>query len=324
MEIQDPVHIHKDKNGLSFIQVSNLVSDKEAKIVLFDQLEFNFSPVEVIQAYLDLDKELYIDSTYELMESTTVFKICELKNIDKITYFYNPRTSTDLNQTIELLKIKGLTCVPRQYFADYMNVYEPVYEDKLVNKTFLCLNGKLTAERIFLVSLLSQYNLLQHGYVSLFDEKNNLFECEPVEDIVNNSTFSTGAKTSMLSEFNKLSLPLTVDTDIMSPEISHSRQFNRDIYDAVDFAIVPETTGNVTRGEFFITEKTIKCILTNTKFIAVACLFYIKQLKEYFYTNFNKDISHLTDWCDTSYDEIENTEERIKKVVEIAHSLVNK
>ena len=60
----------------------------------------------------------------------------------------------------------------------------------------------------------------------------------------------------------------------------------------------------------------------NKKFIPLASKGFLRNLKRYYMTEFNKDISHLTDWCDTSFDDITDLEKRTKMVVNIvAHEI---
>jgi hypothetical protein len=120
----------------------------------------------------------------------------------------------------------------------------------------------------------------------------------------------------------KLKLPLVADTNQFNMQISHTKKFNAELYNAVDFVIVPETTGCTMQDNFFPTEKTVKCILMNKKFIPLASKGFLRNLKRYYMTEFNKDISHLTDWCDTSFDDITDLEKRTKMVVNIvAHEI---
>lgn len=307
-------------NSLGFFKLNNLSSETDAEVIIIDTYHFINIYNDDIQYYLDSNKCVYIDSTYEMMEQSILEKISVLDNIHNIHYFYNPRKNEDKNQLLIMLKERGLNCVSRQHFIDNASAYVPHYENNLPSKRYACLTGKLNISRIFLVSLLSKYNLLDHGHVSFFNTDSidkNFTQSDDIMTMVNKSSFNAKNKYVMHQEVSKIRLPLVVDSNVLDSKLSHERMFNASIYDSVDFVIVPETGGNVLQGEFFVTEKTIKCILMNKKFVAIASRFFIKKLKEYYMNNFSKDISHLTDWCDTSYDEIESLEERIEKVVEI-------
>jgi hypothetical protein len=312
-------------NSLGFFKLNNLSSETDAEVIIIDTYHFVNMHNDDIQYYLDSNKCVYIDSTYEMMEQNILEKISVLNNIHNIYYFYNPRKNENNNQLLILLRERGLNCISRQHFIDNASVYEPYYQNSLPNKKYACLTGKLNISRIFLVSLLSKYNLLDHGHVSFFNTDSidkNFTQSSDIKTLIDSSKFSIENKYIMNGETARIRLPLVVDSNVLDSKLSHERMFNASIYDSVDFVIVPETEGNVLREEFFVTEKTIKCILMNKKFVAIASRFFIKKLKEYYMNNFSKDISHLTDWCDTSYDEIESLEERIEKVVEIVNSQV--
>ena len=97
-------------------------------------------------------------------------------------------------------------------------------------------------------------------------------------------------------------------------ETAHAKNFNGDYYKAVDFCIISESDHE---NGFFITEKTVKCINLNKKFIAFAAPNYIENLKAYYKDKLNTDISHLTDWCNTSYSKEQNTFKRAEKIIQI-------
>ena len=44
---------------------------------------------------------------------------------------------------------------------------------------------------------------------------------------------------------------------------------------------------------------------------------YIENLKAYYKDKLNTDISHLTDWCNTSYSKEQNTFKRAEKIIQI-------
>jgi hypothetical protein len=184
-------------------------------------------------------------------------------------------------------------------------------------KHYLCLTGKVNPSRTFLIALLSKYNLLQYGHVSYFGEDytDKNFDKQKIDDYKNDPFLSANAKEFIRKELTQIKLPIIADTMQFNAEISHTKMFNAELYSAVDFVVVPETTGCTIHGNFFPTEKTVKCINLNKKFIPIASVRYLKKLKAYYKDNFDKDISHLTDWCDTSFDNITNLEKRTITVV---------
>jgi hypothetical protein len=111
-----------------------------------------------------------------------------------------------------------------------------------------------------------------------------------------------------------------LDTTNLNYITSHAREYNADYYKAVDFVIVVESHINVGLEQdkvFFITEKISKCIQLDIPFILLGTEGLLRHTKEQAKIHLGKDISHLTDWCDTSYDDIENLWERIDKIVDI-------
>jgi hypothetical protein len=308
---------------LSFFQLNTLTAINEAEIILFDFTSFNSASIKYLQGLIFLGKEIYIDSTYELIEESVLLKIQRLRNIQQISYFYNPRSNGNLTKRVNSLISKGLKCFPAQYFIDYPERYIPVVNGIMPAKDFLCLTGKITAERTYLVSLLSKFDLLDSGYVSFFNTESvdQEFDSSSIYDSYR-SNLSEPAKQIIKDEMSKIKLPLTVDQPLLTKYLSHSKLFNASLYAAVDFVIVPETGGSLTHNEFFVTEKTIKCILTNKKFIPVGSQYFLKNLKEYYLTQHNRDISALVNWYDDSFDSIQTTEKRIEQIVNIVKNTV--
>ena len=308
---------------LSFLQLTNKVSFEDAEVILLDHNYFIFKLSDYeIRKYIKSKKIIYIDGTYELMSPGVLEKLNRFPKIKSICYFYNPRDKDNAHNQQLLLKLKqkGLVCVATQYFVDYANIYQPDINATIMpKKLYLCLTGKVNSSRTFLIALLSKYNLLQHGYVSYFGEDYSPpnFSSETIEQYRNAFFLSPLAKDLIRQELTRIKLPLVADTTHFSAKISHTKKFNAQLYSAVDFVIVPETFGCAINGEFFPTEKTIKCINLNKKFIPIASKDFLKNLKKYYKDNFNKDISHLTDWCDTSFDNLPSLEERIKRVLEV-------
>jgi len=74
---------------------------------------------------------------------------------------------------------------------------------------------------------------------------------------------------------------------------------------------------DIREGMIFITEKTMKCVQQNKKFILFASSGSLSFIKNKVKLYLNKDITHLTDWCDTSYDNIKDKWERLDKIVNI-------
>ena len=108
---------------------------------------------------------------------------------------------------------------------------------------------------------------------------------------------------------------MVLDVNNHTHGITHTRFYNGDYYKVVDFVIVVES--DVSEGLHFITEKTMKCIQQDKKFILLASKGSLANLKHEVKEHLNLDITHLTDWCDISYDEIGNIWERLDKIINI-------
>ena len=324
-----PLH---HNSGLSFLQLTNITSFQDAEAVLIDFNTFSSMKDKEIRWYINSKKIIYIDGTYEFLNNTVLEILENLSNIlqcdlGAVHYFCNPVNHERLSQYPLLLKLtqKGLICTPDHYFIRYSNIYQPdINADTLPKQRYLCLTGKLNPSRTFLIALLSKYNLLQYGHVSYFGEDgiDKEFDTQKIDHYKTANFLSLPAKYIIRVEMKKLKLPLVADINQFNTKVSHTKKFNAELYSAVDFVIVPETTGCTLDGNFFPTEKTVKCINLNKKFIPIASVGYLKKLKAYYKDNFDKDISHLTDWCDTSFDNITDLEKRIMMVVKtVAHEI---
>ena len=324
-----PLH---HNSGLSFLQLTNITSFQDAEAVLIDFNTFSSMKDKEIKWYINSKKIIYIDGTYEFLNNTVLEILENLSNIlqcdlGAVHYFCNPVNHERLSQYPLLLKLtqKGLICTPDHYFIRYSNIYQPdINADTLPKQRYLCLTGKLNPSRTFLIALLSKYNLLQYGHVSYFGEDgiDKEFDTQKIDHYKTANFLSLPAKYIIRVEMKKLKLPLVADINQFNIKVSHTKKFNAELYSAVDFVIVPETTGCTLDGNFFPTEKTVKCINLNKKFIPIASVGYLKKLKAYYKDNFDKDISHLTDWCDTSFDNITDLEKRIMMVVKtVAHEI---
>jgi hypothetical protein len=318
--------VHHNVN-LSFLHLTNITSFRDAKAVLIDLTTFSNLSHKEIRKYINSKKIIYIDGSYELLEEIVLEKLDNFSNLESVYYFCNPKNTPHAQTLLLKLRQRGLICDPEQFFINYANIYQPdPNAATMPKKQYLCLTGKVTPSRTFLIALLSKYNLLQYGHVSYFGEDNidKTFDKQIIDNYKNASFLSSPAKDVIRDEIKKLKLPLVADTTQFNAEISHTKTFNAELYSAVDFVIVPETTGCTMNGNFFPTEKTVKCISLNKKFIPIASVGYLKNLKAYYKNNLDKDISHLTDWCDTSFDSIIELEKRTMMVVKNVANEISK
>ena len=328
MELNKKIFPLHHNSSLSFLQLTNITSFQDAEAVLISFNTFSSMEDKEIYNYINSKKIIYIDGSYEVLSTIVLEKLNKVplnQRLNSVCYFCNPTNNT-YDQTLLLkLRQRGLICDPDQFFINYANIYQPdINAATMPKQRYLCLTGKLNPSRTFLIALLSKYNLLQYGHVSYFGEDyiDKDFDPRKIDDYKTENFLSPSAKNVIEDEMKKLKLPLVADTNQFNMEISHTKKFNAELYSAVDFVIVPETTGCTLDGNFFPTEKTVKCINLNKKFIPIASVGYLKKLKAYYKDNFDKDISHLTDWCDTSFDNITDLEKRIMMVVKtVAHEI---
>jgi hypothetical protein len=312
--------------NLSFLRYNNLTTVEDAEVISFNFNTFIYETSDKeIEEFIQLNKIIYIDNTYEVLETPVLEKLNRLSKIDSIYCYYIPAKDTDL-KLLSKLKKRGLKCFPKQYFIDYAKFYTPHYRKRrdgvrvpMPKKSYNCLTGKVNPTRTFLIALLSKYKLLQYGYVSYFGENHTEYNQSNnnINDFNNAAYLSSRAKKIIRKELKQIKLPIVADANLFGDTLSHTKDFNAELYDAVDFVVVPETYGCTNNDNFFPTEKTIKCILMNKKFIVVGNQYFLKNLKKYYDTYHQYDISHLTDWCDTSYDALPTLEERIIQVVNI-------
>lgn len=328
MIINKKTFISEPYNQLGFLRFPNETTLIDAEVVVYDIHEFVLTSHKKIDNLIRNGKSIYIDGTWEKLEPIVLEKIDGLLEINSVHYFYCPKASEDHSQVL-LSKLiqRGLVCVPKQYFINYANYYKPaVNSAPMPRKSYLCLTGKVNPTRTFLIALLSEYKLLQHGHVSYFGENHTdpNFDLHKIDEFNNADYLSHEAKRRIRKELKQIKLPIIADVNKFDGTISHTKVFNAWLYFAVDFVIVVETFGCTNSEDFFPTEKTSKCILMNKKFIPIASKGFLRKLKSYYMSEFNKDISHLTDWCDTSFDNESSLEERVKRVVEVSHNEINK
>lgn len=301
---------------LSFLKLENQVSYEEAEIVCIG-FYHEKEKAELVKTWLQEGKKVYIDSSFEIMAPWPLSQLDDIDDLSNLYYFFVPwdEYPPDIQKMIDKALKKGMHFVATQYYADYAKRYVPYYKDEVPKKTYLCYNGKTRTERTCLVSLLSHYDLLKYGYVTYFGENytDRNFTPEKIEDMLNTWSMPDDVREKMKDGLSKLNLPLTLEAPYFNQRVSHSMTYCGDYYKAVDFVVVPETM----HWNFFISEKTAKCIELNKKFIIYGAPHYVKRLKKYYLEKFKKDISHLTDWCDTSYDDEYDVIQRAEKIIKI-------
>lgn len=289
---------------ISFFHTPNVTeSIQSCETILIPAWNFNSLSFNIFKKIIDLNKRVILDFTYEMIDPNVVLKLAQYDNLENVEYYCNDRGLDYELEQIPTCLNKGLKLYMSQFFIDNQDEYCPIIKKTSVpQKKFIMYTGKTRPERTLMVALLSYYDLIKYGYVSYFGDNHNLYykhgkttDVYELADLKTNIELVEKVKIGL----EKLSIPLTIDVNTLSYETSHSKNFLANYYQASDFAIVLETEYD---NNFFVTEKTIKCILCNKKFIVFACQGFIKKLKEYYLNKLGIDISHLTDWCDTSYD----------------------
>jgi hypothetical protein len=174
-----------------------------------------------------------------------------------------------------------------------------------VTRVFICLNHILNNKRsyrLYLISLLLQKDLFQYGYISapLLDNGTIKLELyDPCSDLSNES------KKHIFENLYKKAFPLILDSgidynsasaDIISEEFACGALWH----------IVTETV--FYDQKLHLTEKIFKPIVVQRPFILVAAPGNLKYLKSYGFRTFDR-------WIDESYDEIEDNNLRLEKIV---------
>ena len=262
----------------------------------FKELEiFQDKPIVVDYSFENIDKQTYS----WLEESGRKFKIYTN------SIFTEPKYSEYDHIKIDYSKIHI-----ERFFLNYRNKYfcdgQIQTTTSKLKKPFLYMVGKNRPHRILLLQKIIEQGLLESGYISYFLTSNYNFDKQFNID---------------LNFLNNLPKKLELDVDKFTPEVSHSIYFNREYYDLVDFVVVAET--EIDKGRMFFTEKIAKCIILNKPFILLSSPNSISTLKTYCRNELELDISHLTDWIDTSYDKEKNLEKRILMIVDQIQKQVN-
>lgn len=281
------------REGNSFLRFKDTTSSIDASeaVVLMSHQKDRFTEFYNIPD----SKTLILDFSYENIYSSVIEKISSLRSNFKVY-----TNGVFLDNPSPVFNFSNIHVEP--FFLTHLDKYTPIQETKSSrkHKDFLYMVGKNRPHRVKLLKELYKKNLLDGGYVSYFFEEEKNF----------------GSPSYLVTlEDDCLNLPLnsSLDVESLTFEVSHSLSFNREYYDLVDFVIVAETECDNNR--FFFTEKITKCILLNKRFLLLSSPNALLTLKSECQRYLNLDISHLTDWVDTSYDSEENLDKRIEMIV---------
>ena len=175
-------------------------------------------------------------------------------------------------------------------------------------KYFLCYNRRPHIHRIILASLLEKNNLIDKGLMSFPDE--SFAEGFPDKSVImhklSNMIVNVEDIDEVLKYYKKFKsrLPLLVDTETLDENLWF--RFDITPYKKTFFSVVVETLYN--EDSIFIDEKVWKAIDAMHPFIFVGNYHGLKKLKELGYRTFHP-------YIDESYDDIEESMERMKSIV---------
>jgi len=328
MIIKEPSYVKYANTSAysTFLRYTNITLDIEsAKNIVVHT--YTDDPEELILKIKGLiclypKKTIIIDNTTEKLSDSIGSKLLVECNSNNIIILCNGVNDYNLRSNLINSRIKF---IEEQFFVKYYYYYTPNFSapKDIPKRKFLLLTGKDKLERRTLVRKLIQRGLDQYGYISYFGivpEVGSIplhtTNSNPVYDEFVNLNEKENDR--FFKQFNK---NLTLDEKVFDYNISHSRNYFAKYYNAVDFLIIPESDVFSTR--VFHTEKTTKAIQLNKKFLLLNTQGAIQDLKVTFNRLHNKDINHLTDWVDTTYDSILDINNKINTIVDIVEEQVH-
>lgn len=184
---------------------------------------------------------------------------------------------------------------------------------------YMCLNRRPHVHRIFLLTLLQRFNLIEHGGISMprdfedevegFNENqfNILYQWQWLKDALNGSIDSLDA------DFDNMyvRLPLIADTDNFKK--NHALNINEDYYKHFPINLVSETF--FFNDSVFASEKVWKPMLVGQIFLVMAPPFYLQALKKLGFQTFSP-------WINEEYDLITDHVDRALELMRVLKSIV--
>lgn len=305
----------------TFLRFTNIVSNiKKAKYLVLDnyrisEFENNFKYFEKLLEQ-NSNLEIVVDCSTEILTSGISF-LLNTPYASRILVISNGTIDNVDNIALSKSKIKQIR---EDFFIKYYDYYSP-HISAFPNKRnkYLLLTGKPKHEREVLLTKLYKKNLLKYGNISYFGKEVTCgFNYVPPID--ENSYWSFYLKE--VEEFkSSLNSNLVVDVQEWNHNDSHARFYNADPYMDVEFVVVVET--HPTAQGIFHTEKSTKPVQLNKKFILLNRKGALRDLKHKFLKYHHRDICELTDWVDTSYDDIDDLNERIDYIVDIIENQIH-
>jgi hypothetical protein len=284
--------------------INELVNGNAYLIISFEQESHT-------NQFLDLFYALYRNNP--VVPANKLIHITAAQNIHGIYDEYCLKNNISNSQRIQIWFSPYSLLGPIQYHSRF---YTPTPTNK--EKKFLNFNRAPRSHRILATSLLAEYGLLEHGYISLgiseyrrFQDRNNILEYMQ-DDFPRMYNLNDELQTLSLSGINKLldALPLTIDTDEFAygPTFGYSGDLMR-FYDKSYFSVVSNTHFfAVDESAITLNEKEYKPILARHPFILIASPGTLTLLKTLGFKTFDQ-------WFDESYDAEINESIRMLKII---------
>lgn len=185
------------------------------------------------------------------------------------------------------------------FISDYDLKFYQYNRTKPKSKIYLFLNRVDRVHRLMMVSMLSYYDLLRHGYVSLGSNPN-----------VNNLVLDTDIRLREGFEKIKHKFPLVLDThDFENNILVGMSTLPMEYYQDTYFSLVSSTHALSTQEKSTATnEKELKPILAKQPFIIWGRPYALESMRDMGFMTFSK-------WFDESYDTETDDIKRMEKIV---------
>jgi len=330
MYINEQTYVYLDHHAdiYSCLRIPNKVNTpEEAELIVVSGYMFGEHQYKQVTEFINTwaeFKRIYIDATTEIIVKNKIKSLMSVNNVKNVTLLCSPREPSWMEKELNILESKGMQTKYDHYFLRYMNYYSPIRTSiNLEHKKYLMMVGKNKWQRILLLSLMAHENLLDYGHISYTgnNQKTIKFSGSSPDKIFTIHGIPTKILEKVKSGYDKLNYPFILDTEHLDYNISHSREYNADYYDAVDFVVVLESNFEY-KNTYFPTEKVAKCIQLDKKMIVLGTRGFVSQTIDY-YKNMGKDISYLFNWCDISYDDLPTIFERAEKITETIKNIVS-
>ena len=318
MIINQPVYLEFGRTDpkVTFLRFTNIVHTlQEAKYLVMNAYTFTDHDnkldfyEKILAEYKNI--KLLVDCSTEMLTSD-LKHFTESLYADRILIVSNGVASKTPGIHLSNSKVKH---IKEDFFIKYYHYYCPELIQNIGVKPneYLLLTGKPKIEREALLSKLYKKDLLKYGNISYFGKEKRSDFNNPMH--IGVREYFDFLKPDIQRFKDSLGSNMVLDQKEWSFDPSHTRYYNGVLYKEVDFIVVCESDFN--QHAIFHTEKSTKPIQLNKKFILLNNTGALADLKEKFLKYHGRDISELTDWVDTSYDSIEDLNERMDCIVNL-------